>query len=160
MTYNELLERVPDIMLFLSGRRSFDYKERTVNHLTKEDIIKALECCTADFCVGCPLSDKKPDGCINELNSEIISFIEQQESSIEHLKKQLEIADKETQAAHKANIAYIIECEESRKKSPEKPGEDIKAAVNACCLEVLPPLDEIAKITNKLAKIVIGIKIE
>lgn len=128
--------------------------------MTKEDIIKALECCTADFCVGCPLSDKKPDGCINKLNSEIISFIEQQESSIEHLKKQLEIADKETQAAHKANIDYIIECEKKQRQSLEKFGENIKAAVNAYCSDVLLPPDEIAKISNKFAKMVIGIKIE
>ena len=128
--------------------------------MTKEDIIKALECCTADFCVGCPLGDKEPDSCINELNSEIISFIERQESSIEHLKKQLEIADKETQAAHKANIDYIIECEKKQRQSLEKLGENIKASVNAYCSDVLLPPDEMAKIANKFAKMVMGIKIE
>ena len=141
-------------MLFLSGRGSFDYEERTVNHLTKEDIIKALECCTADFCVGCPLGDKEPDSCINELNSEIISFIERQESSIEHLKKQLEIADKETQAAHKANIAYIIECEESRKKSFEKLGEDIKLEFYKNFEELIPSI--MSDIIDELVKKGIG----
>lgn len=115
--------------------------------MNKESIIKALECCTADFCVGCPLGDKEPDSCINDLNSEIISFIERQENNIEHLKKQLEIADKETQAAHKANVAYIIECEESRKKSLEKLSEDIKAVVNA-----LPSPKEVADRIDELVK--------
>ena len=137
-------------MLFLSGRGSFDYEERTVNHLTKEDIIKALKCCTADFCVGCPLGDKEPDSCINELNSEIISFIERQESSIEHLKKQLEIADKETQAAHKANFAYIIECEEGRKKSLEKLGEDIKLEFYKNFEELIPSI--MSDIIDELVK--------
>lgn len=122
--------------------------------MTKEDIIKALECCTADFCVGCPLSDKEPDDCANELNSEIISFIEQQESSIEHLKKQLEIADNETQAAHKANIAYIIECEENRKKSLEKLGEDIKLEFYKNFDELIPSImsDIIDELVNKTVK--------
>lgn len=134
-------------MLFLSGRGSLDYEERAVNHLTKENIIKAIECCTADFCVGCPLSDKEPNDCANELNSEIISFIERQENNIEHLKKQLEIADKETQAAHKTYIAYVIECEENRKKSLEKLGEDIKAVVNAAPSpeEIMDKVDELVK---------------
>ena len=121
--------------------------------MTKEDIIKAIECCTADFCVGCPLSDKEPNDCANELNSEIISFIERQESSIEHLKKQLEIADKETQAAHKANIAYVIECEEIRKKSLEKLGEDIKAFFDdftPCLAEEIA--DIIDELVNKAVK--------
>ena len=122
--------------------------------MTKEEIIKALECCTANFCVGCPLSDKKTDGCINKLNSEIISFIEQQESSIEHLKKLLEIADKETQAAHKGNIAYIIECEESRKKSLEKLGEDIKLGFYKNFDELIPSI--ISDIIDELVKKAIG----
>lgn len=124
--------------------------------MTKEDIIKALECCTADFCVGCPLGDKEPDSCINELNSEIISFIERQESSIEHLKKQLEIADKETQAVHKANIAHIIECEESRKKSLEKLGEDIKAFLDDYDSFTPCLAKEIADIIDELVKKAIG----
>ena len=141
-------------MLFLSGRGSLDYEERAVNHLTKEDIIKALECCTADFCVGCPLDDKEPDSCINELNSEIISFIEQQESSIEHLKKLLEIADKETQAAHKGNIAYVIECEENRKKSLKKLGEDIKIEFHKNFDELIPSImsDIIDELVNKAVR--------
>ena len=140
-------------MLFLSGRGSLDYEERAVNHLTKEDIIKALECCTANFCVGCPLYDKKPDGCINKLNSEIISFIEHQENSIEYLKKQLEIADKETQAAHKANITYICECEQNRLKSLKKLGEDIKTVITAYLYDAVPfpsvITDKIDELVNK-----------
>lgn len=120
--------------------------------MNKEDIIKALECCAAGFCVGCPLGDKKFDSC-NGLDSEIISFIEQQENNIEHLKKQLEIADKETQAAHKTYIAYVIECEERRKKSIEKLGEDIKAVVNA-----LPSSKEIMDRIDTLVKKAIGNK--
>ncbi len=121
--------------------------------MNKEDIIKALECCTADFCVGCPLSDKEPNDCANELNSEIICFIEHQEYNIRYLKKQLEIADKETQAAHKTYIAYVIECEERRKKSLEKLSEDIKAVVNA-----LPSSKGIMDRIDELTKKAIGNK--
>lgn len=138
-------------MLFLSGRGSLDYEERAVNHLTKEDIIKALECCTANFCVGCPLYDKKPDGCINKLNSEIISFIEHQENSIEHLKKQLEIADEETQLAHKATINYVIECEESKKNALKQLAEDIKIEFYKEFEELIPSImaDKIDKLVRE-----------
>lgn len=131
-------------------------EERTVNHLTKEDIIKALECCTADFCVGCPLGDKEPDSCANELNSEIISFIERQESSIEHLKKQLEIADEETQLAHKANITYICECEQNRLKSLKKLGEDIKAVITAYLYDAVPFPSVITDKIDELVRETIG----
>lgn len=122
--------------------------------MNKEDIIKAIECCSTDFCVGCPLGDKDPNDCANELNSEIISFIERQESSIEHLKKQLEIADKETQAAHKTYIAYVIECEERRKKSIEKLGEDIKIEFYKNFDELIPSImsDKIDELVKKAIK--------
>lgn len=122
--------------------------------MNKDNIIKALECCTADSCIGCPLGDKEPDSCINELNSEIISFIEQQENNIEHLKKQLEIADKETQSAHKANVEYIIECEERRKKSLEKLGEDIKIEFYKNFEELIPSI--MSDIIDELVKKAIG----
>lgn len=118
--------------------------------MTKEDIIKALECCTADFCIGCPLVDKEHDGCVNELNYEVVDLIKRQESSIEHLKKQLEIADKETQAAHKTYIAYVIECEESRKKSLEKLGENIKLEFYKNFDELIPSI--MSDIIDELAK--------
>lgn len=122
--------------------------------MTKENIIKALECCTADFCAGCPLYDNEPNDCANDLNSEIISFIERQESSIEHLKKQLEIADKETQAAHKTYIAYVIECEENRKKSLKKLGEDIKLEFYKNFDELIPSI--MSDIIDELVKKAIG----
>ena len=121
--------------------------------MNKENIIKALECCAAGFCVGCPLGDKKFDSC-NGLDSEIISFIEQQKNNIEHLKKQLEIADKETQSAHKANVEYIIECEERRKKSLEKLGEDIKIEFYKNFEELIPSI--MSDIIDELVKKVIG----
>ena len=109
------------------------YKE--VKSLTKEQIIKSIECCEADFCAVCTNGD-----CRTELYSAVIDFIEQQENSIEHLKKQLEIADEETHLAHKANITYVIECEESKKNALKKLGERIKLEFYAYFDELIPSI--------------------
>ena len=117
--------------------------------MTKEQIIKSIECCEADFCAGCPI-DNNGD-CRTELYSAVIDFIEQQENSIEHLKKQLEIADEETQLAHKANITYVIECEESKKNALKKLGERIKLEFYAYFDELIPSImaDKIDELVNE-----------
>ena len=107
--------------------------------MTKEQIIKSIECCEADFCAGCPIDNNNGD-CRTELYSAVIDFIEQQENSIEHLKKQLEIADEETQLAHKANITYVIKCEESKKNALKKLGERIKFEFYAYFDELIPSI--------------------
>lgn len=107
--------------------------------MTKEQIIRSLECCEADFCAGCPIDNNNGD-CRTELYSAVIDFIEHQENSIEHLKKQLEIADEETQLAHKANITYVIECEESKKNALKQLAEDIKIEFYKEFEELIPSI--------------------
>lgn len=123
--------------------------------MTKEQIIKSIECCEADFCAGCPIDNNNGD-CRTELYSAVIDFIEQQENSIEHLKKQLEIADEETQLAHKANITYICECEQNRLKSLKKLGEDIKAVITAYLYDAVPFPSVITDKIDELVRETIG----
>lgn len=129
--------------------------QKEVKSLTKEQIIKSIECCEADFCAGCPIDNNNGD-CRTELYSAVIDFIEQQENSIEHLKKQLEIADEETQLAHKANITYICECEQNRLKSLKKLGEDIKAVITAYLYDAVPFPSVITDKIDELVRETIG----
>ena len=123
------------------------YKE--VKSLTKEQIIKSIECCEADFCAGCPI-DNNGD-CRTELYSAVIDFIEKQESDKEYLQKLLKIANEETQLAHKATINYVIECEESKKNALKQLAEDIKIEFRKEFEEFIPSImaDKIDELVRK-----------
>ncbi|MGN1303748.1 MAG: hypothetical protein ACI4YB_01805 [Oscillospiraceae bacterium] len=118
--------------------------------MTKEQIIRSLECCEADFCAGCPINNDNGD-CRSELYSAVIDFIEQQEIKINRLNNQLEIADEETQLAHKANITYVIECEESKKNALKQLAEDIKTEFYKEFEELIPSImaDNIDELVRK-----------
>lgn len=124
------------------------YKE--VKSLTKEQIIKSIECCEADFCAGCPIDNDNGD-CRTELYSAVIDFIEKQESDKEYLQKLLKIANEETQLAHKATINYVIECEESKKNALKQLAEDIKIEFYKEFEELIPSImaDKIDKLVNE-----------
>lgn len=124
------------------------YKE--VKSLTKEQIIKSIECCEADFCAGCPIDNDNGD-CRTELYSAVIDFIEKQESDKEYLQKLLKIANEETQLAHKATINYVIECEESKKNALKQLAEDIKIEFYKEFEELIPSImaDKIDKLVRE-----------
>lgn len=123
------------------------YKE--VKILTKEQIIKSIECCEADFCAGCPIGNN--GNCRTELYSAVIDFIEKQESDKEYLQKLLKIANEETQLAHKATINYVIECEESKKNALKQLAEDIKIEFYKEFEELIPSImaDKIDKLVRE-----------
>lgn len=118
--------------------------------MTKEQIIRSLECCEVDFCAGCPIDNDNGD-CRSELYSAVIDFIEKQESDKEYLQKLLKIANEETQAAHKATINYVIECEESKKNALKQLAEDIKIEFRKEFEEFIPSImaDKIDELVRK-----------
>lgn len=131
-----------------------DIKESRKVFISDNDVIKALECCSANHsCAFCPLYEEHNSGCVIKLNSAALDLINRQNSKIESLQERLDIADEETQLAHKANITYICECEQNRLKSLKKLGEDIKTVITAYLYDAVPfpsvITDKIDELVNK-----------
>lgn len=82
--------------------------------MTEDEIITALECCKNSLCASCPMNDKSNEDCFGDLSSWTLNLIKSRQAEIESLKERLDIADKETQLAHKANMTYVIEAEKSK----------------------------------------------
>lgn len=129
-----------------------DMKAKTF--MSDDEIIKIFKHCTSiDGCTGCPNSNKSVKQCIGEMSKNILDIINRQNSKIESLQERLDIADEETQLAHKANITYICECEQNRLKSLKKLGEDIKTVITAYLYDAVPfpsvITDKIDELVNK-----------
>ena len=105
--------------------------------MTKDEIIKALGCCAKDkSCIFCPLHEINSIFCMDNLCTAALDHIESQQAEIKSLKERLDIADEETQLAHKANMTYIIEAEKSKAKA-------LKRLADAIRLEFYREYDEL-----------------
>lgn len=104
--------------------------------MTKDEIIKALECCKSGLCKSCPMNDVQNEDCYGDLSLCTLNLIESQQAEIKSLKERLDIADKETQLAHKANMTYVIEAEKSKTKA-------LKRLADAIRLEFYREYDEL-----------------
>ena len=107
----------------------FDIKASRKVFISDNEIIKALECCTKKGCSDnetkeCPL--KPYEDCSRRLAIKALDLINRQNSKIESLQKRLDIADEETQLAHKANIDYVIQAEKSKSEAIRAFAERLK----------------------------------
>lgn len=115
--------------------------------MTKDEIVKALECCKSGLCTSCPMAD---EDCYSDLSLCTLNLIESQQSEIESLKYRLDIADKETQLAHKANMTYVIAAEKSKAKALKRLADAIRLKFYREYEEIIPSImsdkiDELVK---------------
>lgn len=84
------------------------------------------------------------------LTKKTLDLINRQKSEIESLKERLDIADEETQLAHKANMTYIIEAEKSKAKALKRLADAIRLEFYREYEEIIPSImsdkiDELVK---------------
>lgn len=110
--------------------------------MTKDETIKALECCCSgvNTCMFCPLYEERDITCVTKLTPAALDLINSQQSEIKSLKERLDIADEETQLAHKANITYVIEAEKSKAKALKDFAEVIKVEFYREFEELIPSI--------------------
>lgn len=115
--------------------------------MTKDEIITALECCKSGLCTSCPMDD---EDCYGDLSLCTLNLIKSQQAEIKSLKERLDIADEETQLAHKANMTYIIEAEKSKAKALKRLADAIRLEFYREYEEIIPSImsdkiDELVK---------------
>lgn len=120
--------------------------------MTKDEIITALKCCCFGngSCVSCPLNEEYTVGCAEKLVTDTRNIIESQQAEINSLKERLDIADKETQLAHKANMTYVIAAEKSKAKALKRLADAIRLEFYREYEEIIPSImsdkiDELVK---------------
>lgn len=116
--------------------------------MTPDEIITALECRTKDLCKSCPVNDH--EDCYGDLSSCTLNLIKSRQAEIESLKERLDIADKETQLAHKANMTYVIAAEKSKAKALKRLADAIRLEFYREYEEIIPSImsdkiDELVK---------------
>lgn len=118
--------------------------------MTKDEIITALECCKSGLCTSCPMCDMPNEDCYGDLSSWTLNLIKSRQAEIESLKERLDIADKETQLAHKANMTYVIAAEKSKAKALKRLADAIRLEFYREYEEIIPSImsdkiDELVK---------------
>lgn len=118
--------------------------------MTPDEIITALECCKSGLCTSCPMNDKSNEDCYGDLSLCTLNLIKSRQAEIESLKERLDIADKETQLAHKANMTYVIAAEKSKAKALKRLADAIRLEFYREYEEIIPSImsdkiDELVK---------------
>lgn len=125
------------------------------NRVTKNDVIKALQCCiksTSD-CDNCPLHIRGDGDCTDKAKQGALDIINQQRTEIERLKEELEIRNQKRVSIFEISNAYERGRANAIKEFAETYTENFIRILNLNCEQI-----EVArKVKDNLKSALLGI---